>query len=128
MANVFISHRVQDLAEAERLSREVEAAGHKVWLDEWEIGIGDSIVGEIQKGLQGSTYVVLCFSAAGVMSPWISREWMSTLARQLQGHPVKIRPVRLTGGEPPAILADLKYADLVADWTSGIASLLAAIK
>jgi hypothetical protein len=53
---------------------------------------------------------------------------MSALARQLEGHNVRILPVRLTGGGPPAILADIKYADLVRDWDKGVAELLAATR
>jgi hypothetical protein len=53
---------------------------------------------------------------------------MSTLARQLNGMDVKILPVRLTGGDPPAILADRKYADLVEDWSKGVSLLLDAMK
>jgi hypothetical protein len=41
---------------------------------------------------------------------------------------VKLLPVRLTGGKPPAILADIRYADLVADWTKGFAELTRAIR
>jgi hypothetical protein len=128
MPNVFISHRRADAAESERLAEAIRAAGHKVWLDEWEIGIGDSIVGSMQEGLAGSTYLVLCYSGQGVMAPWISREWLSALARQMNGHNVKILPARLTGGDPPAILADIRYADLVADWDKGLKELLASIR
>jgi len=62
------------------------------------------------------------------MSPWMSREWMSALARQLDGHGVRLLPLRLSGGEPPALLADIRYADLVADWDRGVQELLAAIR
>jgi len=128
MANVFISHRGGDISEAERLASEIQAKGHKVWLDEWELKIGDSIVGEIEKGLTGTTYVVMCFSDSGVSAPWISREWMSTLARQLNGENVRLLPVRLTGGQSPAIIADIKFADLVKDWNEGFKQLNDAIK
>ncbi len=72
-------------------------------------------------------YLVLCYSGAGLTSEWMNVEWMSTLHRQLSGVDVKVLPVRLTGGEPPAILADIKYADLVADWDSGVDALNAAM-
>ena len=58
----------------------------------------------------------------------MSREWMSALALQLEGSGVKLLPVRLTGGEPPAILADIKYADLVSDRSRGMSQLLRAIR
>jgi hypothetical protein len=58
----------------------------------------------------------------------MGREWMSFLAAQLNGKDVKLLPVRLTGGEPPVILEDVKYADLVKDWDKGVSDLLRAIK
>jgi hypothetical protein len=90
--------------------------------------LGDSIVERINEGLEGSTYVVVCYSSSGVTAPWMSREWMSVLARQLNGNGVKLLPVILTGGNPPAILADMKYADLVKDWQQGVAQLLYTIR
>ena len=127
MAEVFVSHRRADAAEASRLAEDLERAGHSVWLDEWAISIGDSIVERIESGLQGSTYLVLCYSDAGVMSPWMSREWMSALSRQLEGQAVRILPVMLTGEAIPAILSDLHAADLRADWNNGMALLLRSI-
>ncbi len=62
------------------------------------------------------------------MSEWISREWLSALAKQLDGQGIKILPVLLTGGKPPAILADIKYADLVTHRPNGLTQLLKAIK
>ena len=128
MANVFISHRGSDTAEATRLAEAIRSIGHTVWLDEWEIEIGDSIIERINEGLEGANYVVVGFSTSGVTPPWMGREWYSALARQLDGQGVKILPVRLTGGEPPAIIADLKYADLVSNWEDGLTRLLRAIR
>ena len=127
MANVFLCHRKPDAVRVEQLAVELRAARHQVWLDEWAIGVGDSIVAEIDKGLAGSHYLVLCYSAAGP-SDWTDREWQSTLHRQLAGHAVKILPARISGGAPPAILADIAYADLVADWSAGLAKLLKEVR
>ena len=128
MANVFISHRKADDQEAERLATQIRDAGHQVWLDEWNIGLGDSIVEKMNEGLEGATYVVVCYSSSGVTSAWMGREWYSALSRQLNGAGVKLLPVHLTEGEPPAILADLRYADLVRDWSRGVTELLKALK
>ena len=128
MANVFVSYRLSDHDAASRLVNELRGAGHNVWFDADEIGIGDSILARMNEGLEGATYLVLCYSANGVTSPFVSREWYSALARQLETQAVKLLPVRLTGGQPPAILADLKYADLVSDWSTGMTALLRAIR
>ena len=66
MASVFISHRRVDAAEAIKLAEEIKAAGHKVWLDDWEINIGDSIVGRMQEGLDQTAYLVLCYSSSSM--------------------------------------------------------------
>lgn len=127
MANVFLCHRKVDSVLVEQLAVVLEKAGHNIWFDEWVIGIGDSIVAEIEKGLAGMAYLVLCYSSEGA-SDWTDREWHSTLNRQLSGHSVKVLPVRLSGGVPPAILSDIKYADLVDNWEEGSRALLKAIK
>jgi hypothetical protein len=127
MANVFVSHREADMPQAARLAEELRRLGHHVWLDQDEIALGDSIVARVEEGLSGASFVVLCYSDAGVTSPWMSREWMSALARQLNKADVRILPVRLTGAAAPAILADIKYADLMKNWDSGITQLAAAL-
>jgi hypothetical protein len=33
----------------------------------------------MQDGLEASAYLVLCYSRSDVLTPWISREWMSAL-------------------------------------------------
>jgi len=128
MARVFISYRRSDLPEIERLADEIRAAGHNVWFDEWEIRLGDSIVQRMEEGLESATHLVLCCSAAGVNTRWMSREWMSALARQLNGVGVRVLPVLLAGSAPPAILADLRYVDLGRDWSTGVHELLRALR
>lgn len=127
MPNIFLCHRKPDAELVQRLAHELQALGHRIWFDEWEIGIGDSIVAEINKGLTGTHYLVLCYSAHGP-SDWTDKEWQSTLHRQLSGQAVKILPARISGGQPPAILADLKYADFVEDWNKALNDLQRAIK
>jgi TIR domain len=127
MAKVFVSYRSGDVSSARQLAVELRARGHAVWLDEQEISVGDSIVAKIDSGLETVEFLILCYSRSGVRSPWMSREWMSTLARQLNGLGVKILPVCFPGGEPPALLADIKYIDLSENWNVGISQLHAAL-
>jgi hypothetical protein len=126
VANVFISHRGVDAVDAGRLATDLTGRGHDVRLDD-QIAIGDSIVAWMNDGLSGMMYLVLCCSGAGPSS-WMDREWMSTLARQLDGAPVRILPVLLAGGVLPVVIRDLRYADLAADWSSGVDALCAAMR
>jgi hypothetical protein len=128
LATVFISHRDDDAVQAARLAKAIEAAGHIVRLDAWEIKVGDSIIQFMNDALTSSNYLVLGYSADGVNGPWISREWMPALAAELETRNIKILPVRLSGTQGPAILADRKYADLTRNFNVGVAALLAAIR
>ena len=58
----------------------------------------------------------------------MSREWLTSLARQLNGVGVKILPVVLSGTQIPAILSDIKYADLSSNWLNGVNEILKAIE
>ncbi len=120
MARLFISHRGADADAATRLARDLETRGHVVRLDTTELLVGDSIPEWMNAALADVDFVLLCLSTWGVDAPWITREWFSTLARQLNGEGIRLLPVRLTGGTLPPILADIKYADAVTDWASAI--------
>jgi hypothetical protein len=128
IGTIFISHRGSDTGFAVSLANALRAAGHHIWLDEWNIAPGDSIVERIDTGLMTAVDVILCLSAAGVNSPWISREWMAALARKLNGIPLRIIPVKFAPSAVPAILADIKTIDLFTDWDRGLQQLLATLK
>lgn len=127
MARIFISHRGIDAAPALRLACELRDRGQSVWLDEWEINLGDSIIERIDSGLKGADFLLLCCSGFGVDAPWMSREWMSALARQLNGHHLRIIPVLFDGGEVPSILSDIKCVNLFEDWHGGILQICVAL-
>jgi hypothetical protein len=127
MAKVFISHRGADSSSAARLKSDLEILGHSVWLDKDEIRAGDSIIQKMNDGLTEATHVVVMYSDNTSPGLWMDREWMSALARVLNGFGVKLIPVRIGLSTGPSILADVKYADLYTDWASGMRNLESAL-
>jgi hypothetical protein len=127
MARVFVSHRGSDTPEAERLAVELKSAGHVVFLDAWDLGVGNSIIGWMNESLGEASAVVLCLSKDTSEGRWWDREWMSSLNRQMNREGIRIYPVRLTGSHCPPILADIKVADCVADFDRGVRDLLRAL-
>ncbi len=112
MANLFICNKATDKLKAEKLAKSLKDRGHEVWFNDWEIGLGDSIVGKIEEGLAGATFLILCFSANCTDERWFDQKWMSALSRQLDGCQIKLLPVRISIGDPPLILTGRRYADL----------------
>lgn len=108
---VFICHATEDKPSARRLATYLRQAGAEVWLDEWEIRVGDSIVERINAGLHGATHLLLLLSAESVGRPWVRREFSAAIMRQLSNNSVRVLPVLLDACEIPPLLSDIKYAD-----------------
>ena len=56
---VFLSHSSKDKDQVVRLATDLREAGVAVWLDEWEISVGDSISQKIQEGLKNYPYLAI---------------------------------------------------------------------
>ena len=127
MATVFISHRGSDGATAAILKKDLDVLGHDVWLDLDEMRPGDSIIQRMNSGLTDATHLLVMYSDDPNPGPWMDREWYSTLARQLDGENVRLIPVRIGQSKGPALLRDIKYANLAANWTAGLTDLQRAL-
>lgn len=129
MSRVFISYPSEYAEQAGRLVVGLRAYGHDVWWDVEKINIGDSVVAALDTALAESSYLVLCIGQSDRSTPWRDVEWMSTLARQVSGAQIKILPALITRRpRTPAILSDLAYADLAADWDEGVRRLDKAMR
>jgi hypothetical protein len=73
--DVFISHASEDKAAVARpLYEFLQQAGLKVWLDENELRVGDSLRAKIDSGLAKSRYGVVVLSTAFFSKDWPERE------------------------------------------------------
>jgi hypothetical protein len=72
--DVFLSHSAKDKALVRPVAERLRADGMRVWLDDWEIRLGDSIPAKIEEGLEHSRVLVLCLSASAFGSDWTQLE------------------------------------------------------
>lgn len=108
---LFICHASEDKPKARSIARSLRSLGSDVWLDEWEIRVGDSIVQKINEALGSVTHLVVLLSENSTKKPWVSREWSAALMKQLSDQSISVLPARLDDSAVPPILADLRYAD-----------------
>jgi hypothetical protein len=127
MSRVFISHSSIDKEFARDLAIRLEEHGISVWLDEWEIAVGESISQSIQDGLAGCEFIVVVISEASSRSGWVGKEWQSRIGNEASLRRVEILPVLLQNCEIPQLLADKAYADFTTDFDSGMAALIDGI-
>jgi len=119
--DVFISHATEDKDEIVRpLANALVSAGLRVWYDEFELRIGDSLRRKIDAGLAKSRFGVVVLSHSFFAKNWPQYELDGLVTREMTGEQV-ILPLwhRITKAEVIAqspSLAD-KVARSTADFT-----------
>ena len=126
---VFLSHSSADKDLARRLAHDLESAHIDVWLDQWEIRIGDEFVQKIEQGLDEVEFVIVLLTPASVASEWVDREWRHKVQHEAQHKRIAIVPVRGEPCEIPDFLAQRSHADISGgSYPMGLAHLLAILR
>jgi hypothetical protein len=87
--DVFISHASEDKDEVVRpLAHALQAGGLKVWYDEFELKIGDSLRRKIDTGLAKSRFGVIVFSKSFMAKGWTNYELDGLVTRSVGGEQV----------------------------------------
>lgn len=110
-SGVFICHSHEDRPFARQLAVAIAGSGFKVWLDEAEIRIGESLIGKIESGITHATHLVAVISRASVASRWCQEELRMAMTRQIQGRGIAVLPVVVDDCELPGFLQEKRYAD-----------------
>lgn len=128
MAKLFVSHSSKDKDFVRELADDLRSLGHDVWLDEWEIKVGDCIISKVEAALSDCSYVVLVMSRHAVESGWVEKEWRSKYWEEVQVGTAIVLPVLLEDCEIPLLLKTKKYADFRTNHRVGFAQLAGAIQ
>jgi len=92
--DLFISHAGEDKDTVARpLADELRKRGWKVWLDELELTVGDSLSSVIDDALARSRFGVVVLSRAFFAKPWPRRELEGLTAREVAAGSKVILPV-----------------------------------
>lgn len=87
--DVFISHASEDKCEVvEPLANILKRAGVKVWYDEFELKLGDSLSKSIDQGLLHSSFGIVILSKNFFAKQWTDYELRSFLSRVISGEQV----------------------------------------
>jgi TIR domain-containing protein len=128
MPTIFLSHSSKDKDTARRIAVDLSMSDIRVWFDEWEIVIGESISQKISRGLEDSEFVVVLLSAHSVESGWVQKEWMSRIGEEAESKSVAILPVVVDDCVIPALLRDKRRADIREGYDGALRELIAAIR
>lgn len=124
---IFICHSHQDKEFVDRLAVQLTRQKARVWLDRWELKVGDSIVEKIQSAIKAASALIVVLSKASVASQWCQKELNAGLIRELEERRVVVLPLLLEDCEIPMFLRDKKYADFRSNFDEGLRDTLIAI-
>lgn len=94
-----------------KLASRLEQSGAKIWIDEAEINIGDSLIQKIGDAIDNTDFVAVVLSTQSVNSEWVQRELRIALSNELSSRRDSILPILYEKIEMPAFLRDKVYAD-----------------
>jgi hypothetical protein len=98
-----------------------------VWVDSWELNVGDSIVGRVQQAIQESSALLIVLSKSSVASEWCKKELNAGLMRELDEKRVHVLPVLVEDCEIPIFLREKLYADFRRKFDVGLKALVEAV-
>lgn len=124
---IFISYSHQDKEFASRLAMQLVRHRAHIWIDQWELKVGDSIIDCIQDAIEGASAILVLLSNASVHSEWCKTELSSGLLRELEEKRVIVLPVLIEDCELPLFVRKKLYADFRTDFDDGLQRVLTAI-
>ncbi|NGY58293.1 tetratricopeptide repeat protein [Lentzea sp. NEAU-D13] len=108
----FVSYTGADKAWAEWIAWELEAAGHEVLVQAWDMVPGTNWVDLMHRGVQASERTIAVLSAAYLDSVYGTAEWQAAWRDDPTGADRKLLVLRVEDCERPGLLASVVSADL----------------
>jgi len=111
MPSLFLSHSSLDKPFARKLADGLERGNVRVWFDEAELRVGDSLIDRIGSAIDQMDFFGVILSKNSVASEWVQRELKVALTREFQEKNTVVLPFLMERVEIPAFLRDKVYAD-----------------
>lgn len=122
----FISYSHEDKDFVDLLAAELALQRRHVWVDRWELKVGDSLIRRIESAITDASGLIVILSKASVVSEWFRKELSAGLIRELEEKRVVVLPVRIDDCDIPLFLREKKYADFRTDFEEGLNQILNA--
>jgi hypothetical protein len=111
MPSIFLSHNTKDKFFVRELADRLSRMGVKVWIDEAEIKVGDSLTEKIGKAIEETDFVGVVLSKNSINSQWVQKELQIALQEEFRKRKVVVLPLLLEPVDIPPFLKDKLYAD-----------------
>ena len=115
--SIFVSYAHEDSAVAHELARQLELQSARVWLDQGELLVGDSLIDRISEAIAEFDFVAALVSKHSAESNWCKKEIALAMSKQLHrdSRRVTVLPLRVGDVQMPPSLRDVKWIQLEPD-------------
>jgi len=128
---IFMSHTSADKPFVRQLRKDLMEHGvPRVWVDEAEIEIGDSLIGKISEGMMETRYIGVVLSSRSIDAPWVKKELDVAINREIAGGEVVVLPLLYEKCTLPPFLEGKLYADFTSteQYETALAKLLRKLR
>jgi len=124
--SIVISYAHEDSKFVDYLAANLFKNRVPVWVDRWELRVGDSILRRIESAMQEADALLVVLSKSSVESEWCKKELSAGLIRELEEKSVFVLPVIIEDCSIPLFLKEKKYADFRKDKDQALKDVLEA--
>lgn len=125
--DIFISHSSKDREAALKLATDLNFVGVDVWLDQWELHVGQSLTDGIAAAMEASRYIAILITSNYNKSVWTKTEYKKALAREQKEGRTVMLPLIVGEADVPDFLEDKIYLDLRVEYFSGLMRVAAMV-
>lgn len=120
----FLCYSSLDKQIVMKVKTALDKRGIFTWFDEFQVGVGESIRREIEKGIKSSNFLILFMSKSAFKSEWVNREFDAAFTEEIESKNTTIIPILIEDCEIPITLKSRRYIDLRQDHEKGISALI----
>lgn len=111
--NIFLSHNSANKDTVRALAMLLAGEGINLFFDEWDIRLGDPLMGTIERGLYDADVFIIVWSDAASRSNWVDVELQTFLRRRIDKNTLRVIPLMLDETPLPPLLANYAGMNLM---------------
>jgi hypothetical protein len=125
--HVFLSHSSKNKEFVVKLAEDLNILEVDVWLDVWEMTVGDSLFEKLASGIADSKFICLIISNDFNESKWASNELKQAFAREMRENRTIILPIVIEKTIMPSFIEDKIHIDFTVDYYASLSKLTGMI-
>lgn len=125
--HIFLSHSSVDSAFARRLVNHLDSLGVDVFLDDWDLNLGDALRPSIESGIERSRFFGVILSPSFLKSDWYQFELKQALKKEKRSGKRIVLPILVDSNKPPEWAAERVYVNFHPQYFRGLAELAAMV-